>query len=647
MSRGRSTKRVKLSEQSSLNRDISPPPLRRQAVVSTSTSSLDLSNALSGPSCAENAGAPERSHVLPDSRPDPPSGDTLIISSPFRLTRIRDFPENKNIDTITITDILCNPLIREIWSFNFMHDLEWMVSHMDEDTRHLVDIKIVHGNWKKDDPSRQRLEAEREKLASDGGFQIDLVTAFLPDPFGTHHTKMMMFFYHDDTAEVVIHTANMIPWDWSNMTQAVWRSPKLPLLKDGTTEKKEGVGWTFKEALMSYIGSYGWRTDKLAKKLRMYSFSDVRAIFIGHVPGEHPINGPENKLFGWGKMRRALMRVGRGGGHGINKAGRAIYQVRGHGEMVIQCSSVGTLGEPYLNDVIFPTFSTCRPTGGGQVDAFQALRSPGSKGTTSGAVRPDFALVFPSVDNVRKSLNGWQGGSPIFMKGGKPSAIAQIKFLRPMLALWGQPPIGITSDVLVEAERGKATPHIKTYNHFSPLRIDDKDEDLVAAEEEDEGLFAPPRQVAMDWAMITSANLSKQAWGNPAKGGASKVQSYEAGVLIHPGLYKDLLQNDEGYVQMTAVGGKDWISNDGEQVRAEEVGEEMDGKWRMVKVGVRLPYDYPLKRYEKTDEPWCRDEEYGQLRDWKGTRWPPTFEDILRAHSGGHGDDLDQAEDEP
>ncbi|KAJ6258616.1 hypothetical protein Dda_6663 [Drechslerella dactyloides] len=632
-----SSKRVKLSERSSLNRDISPPPLRRQAVASNDASSSTEP--------ASDTNVPKISQTPPKSKLDIPSSDTLIISSPFRLTRIRDFPENKNIDTITITDILGNPLIREIWSFNFMHDLEWMVSHLDEDTGSSIDIKVIHGNWKRDDPSRRQLEAEKEKLTADGSFKIELITAFLPDPFGTHHTKMLVLFYHDDTAEVVIHTANMIPWDWSNMTQAVWRSPKLPLLRDDTTEKKEGVGWSFKEGLMAYIGAYGWRTEKLAKQLRMYDFRDVRAIFIGHVPGEHPINGPENKLFGWGKTKRVLMKVGRGGGHGVNKAGRAIFHVKGHGEMVMQCSSVGTLGQPYFDDVIYPTFSTCRPNGGGPVNAFQALRSPGSQAFKSTA-RPNFALVFPSVDNVRQSVSGWQGGSPIFMKGGKPPAIAQIKYLRPMLAVWGQPPIGITSNILVEAERGKATPHIKTYNHFSPPRVDAKGEEATTGKREEEESFAPPGFVAMDWAMITSANLSKQAWGNPAKGNTSKIQSYEAGVMIHPGLFKGLLKDDEGYVQMFAVGGKDWIGDDGEQVRAEDLRETMDGKWRMVKVGVRLPYDYPLKKYEKTDEPWCRDEEYGQLRDWKGTRWPPTFEDILRAHVGTHGDDLDEVEDE-
>jgi hypothetical protein len=40
---------------------------------------------------------------------------------------------------------------------------------------------------------------------------VELHHAYIPDPFGTHHSKMLVLFRHDDTAQVVIHTANMIP----------------------------------------------------------------------------------------------------------------------------------------------------------------------------------------------------------------------------------------------------------------------------------------------------------------------------------------------------------------------------------------------------------------------------------------------------
>ncbi|KAK6339754.1 hypothetical protein TWF718_009148 [Orbilia javanica] len=642
-----SSKRVKLSPSSSLNRDISPPPLRRSKVAAVSGAKTSSNSPDATPS-NRVVGLGSTS----SNKPQGPTNSALIISSPFKLTHIRNLSANKNVDTITISDILESPIIREIWSFNFMHDLEWMVSHLDEDVAKDINIKIIHGNWRKEDMSRKALESERDKLidptSSDGGYKIELITAYMPDPFGTHHTKMLVLFHHDDTAEVVIHTANMIPWDWSNMTQAVWRSPRLPLLADDGLERKEGVGYTFKEAFLAYVGAYGFRTKNLMEQIVKYDFQAVRAIFVGHVPGDHKVNGPESKLFGWGKVKRVLTRIGRGGGHGINKAGRVLYTVKGGGEIAMQCSSVATLGETYFDTVLYPTFSTCRP-GSGQLNAFEALRTPSSSANSSSSrpsSRPQLSLVFPTVENVRTSVLGWDGGGSIFMKSQKPTDKSQLNYIKPMLKVWGQPPIGLSTDVFVEAERGKATPHIKTYNFFSPPRTDVKDSDSTDDGNEYEG----PPVVSMDWAMITSANLSKQAWGNPAKGSGhattTKIQSYEVGVLVHPGLWKDLLKDGAGVVSMAAVGGKDWLVGDGQRVQNCDVSESMDGKWDTVKVSVRLAYDYPLRAYSEGDEPWCKDASYSG-RDWKGITWPPRWEDRLRAAMGVFPDiDRDDGDDE-
>lgn len=40
------------------------------------------------------------------------------------------------------------------------------------------------------------------------------------------------------------------------------------------------------------------------------------------------------------------------------------------------------------------------------------------------------------------------------------------------------------------------------------------------------------------WFLLTSANLSKPAWGEVKDGGVFDVKSYELGVLIFPGLFE-------------------------------------------------------------------------------------------------------------
>lgn len=80
------------------------------------------------------------------------------FKSPFQLTWIRDLPNTANTDAVTLRDILGDPLIAECWEFNYLHDIDFLISHFDEDTRHLVQVHIVHGFWKKEDTSRLMLQ---------------------------------------------------------------------------------------------------------------------------------------------------------------------------------------------------------------------------------------------------------------------------------------------------------------------------------------------------------------------------------------------------------------------------------------------------------------------------------------------------------
>ena len=46
--------------------------------------------------------------------------------SPFRLTRVSDLPDNKNADTVTLTEIIGSPLVRECWFFDYLYDVDWV-----------------------------------------------------------------------------------------------------------------------------------------------------------------------------------------------------------------------------------------------------------------------------------------------------------------------------------------------------------------------------------------------------------------------------------------------------------------------------------------------------------------------------------------
>lgn len=104
--------------QSSLTGSVSPPPLRRKAA-----------------------------------RPTTPK----ILPSPFQLTRITDLPASSNVGAVTLKDVLGDPLIAECWEFNYLHNLDFLMNAFDEDIRDLVQVHVIHGFWKNEDPQRLHL----------------------------------------------------------------------------------------------------------------------------------------------------------------------------------------------------------------------------------------------------------------------------------------------------------------------------------------------------------------------------------------------------------------------------------------------------------------------------------------------------------
>ncbi len=101
---------------------------------------------------------------------------------------------------------------------------------------------------------------------------------------------------------------------------------------------------------------------------------------------------------------------------------------------------------------------------------------------------------------------------------------------------------------------------------------------------------------------MTSANLSKQAWGEAARdSGDVRIASWEIGVLVWPALFA------EGAAMRPAF-GHDTPSRDGLPDDAPAVG-------------LRVPYDLPLQRYGPQEKPWVATKSYAEP-DWRGDIWP-------------------------
>lgn len=118
---------------------------------------LSLAHPISPPTKKSRLAAPAEAEK-PASR-SPSASQTF--RSPFRLTKIRDLPPELNRDTIALRDILGDPLISECWEFNYLHDIGFLMSAFDPDVRNLVKVHVVHGFWKREDPSRLALQVGR------------------------------------------------------------------------------------------------------------------------------------------------------------------------------------------------------------------------------------------------------------------------------------------------------------------------------------------------------------------------------------------------------------------------------------------------------------------------------------------------------
>lgn len=188
------------------------------------------------------------------------------------------------------------------------------------------------------------------------------------------------------------------------------------------------------------------------------------------------------------------------------------------------------------------------------------------------------------------------------MKTQSPPQQKQLQYMRPHLCQWAGDDsnyIDLSEDKSAkrEAGRGRAAPHIKTYIRFADSEKMD----------------------SIDWAMLTSANLSTQAWGaatNPS--GEVRISSWEIGVVVWPDLFSGASspQDEENAPAAQTALMVPCFKKD----HPGPVLENLEAQKPTTVVGFRLPYDLPLTPYGASDEPWCATASH-HFPDWQGQSW--------------------------
>ncbi|KAH8728960.1 tyrosyl-DNA phosphodiesterase 1, partial [Phaeosphaeriaceae sp. PMI808] len=586
-----------------LDRPISPPPSRRKnpavpTPVLTPTWGFDDVPRSTAVPASPHTNVQQNTNSKRDYSDE---RKTKYLPSPFQLTQIRDLVDHQNVDAVGLKDILGDPMIKECWNFNFLFDLDFVMCQFDNDVRDLVSLKIIHGFWKREDNRGIRLLETAERYAN-----IELIHAYMPDPFGTHHSKMLVLLRHDDHAQVVIHTANMISKDWCNMTQAVWSSPLLPVLPFTSAPPVTGCihpigsGERFKVDLLRYLEAYGKRLSNLTDQLTGYDFSSIRAAFVGSTPSRQTPASAQSSVqtsFGWLGLEQTLSTI-------------PIEAKDNNGPLtphiIMQVSSIATLGAaPTWLEQFQSVLGRVATQSSKSNSLMQTKPNIFTKRQTSATQKtktptPKFNVIFPTPDEIRTSLNGWESGGSIHMKLQSLQQQKQLEYMLPLFCHWkASPPASSQipeTQRQGEAHRGPAAPHIKTYIRFSDQFYK-----------------------TIDWAMVTSANLSKQAWGDVLdKKGEVWIQSWEAGVVVWPALFAEL--NIVTETVMVPVFGKDLPSPKDVCDAEEELGVESGQQNVKVVVGFRMPYDLPLHPYTEGQSPWCATMQYAEP-DWMGRSW--------------------------
>jgi tyrosyl-DNA phosphodiesterase 1 len=299
--------------------------------------------------------------------------------------------ENNRSCCLSLDDIISstNDDITTVVILTFDVDAEWLL----ETVPILITtpLLVLHNGFKKDDT----VQLENVVLSP-----VDMGT----ERFGTHHNKIIFVFYKTGL-RIAITTANFTEVDWTLKIQGTY-------VQDFPRKASSRSSSEFECSLLSHcerISPMGTRAQKKWKdtlqQIRQYDFESAEVILISSVPGRH--NGPNRNKWGQWKLREEIL---------MSKPEGSIqdYDQR----LLMQFSSIGALknNEAFI-DELASSLGAIDPNA--QQTSHAGKKRKTSENTASQETveiqmrKQRVELVWPTVDAVRGSIQGWAAGFSI------------------------------------------------------------------------------------------------------------------------------------------------------------------------------------------------------------------------------------------
>ncbi|XP_058736831.1 tyrosyl-DNA phosphodiesterase 1-like [Vicia villosa] len=195
-------------------------------------------------------------------------------------------------------------------------------------------------------------------------------------------------------------------------------------------------------------------------------------------------------------------------------------------------------------------------------------------------------IIWPTVEDVRCSIEGYAAGSAI------PSPMKNVEkaFLKKYWAKWKASHTG----------RHHAMPHIKTFARYNNQNL--------------------------AWFLLTSANLSKAAWGALQKNNSQlMIRSYELGVLFLPSVLKrrcgfSCTSHVKQSQDKCATQGTSETKKTKLVTLAAPTRDTIHSSSEVI-IQLPVPYELPPLPYSSEDVPWSWDRRYFKKDDY-GQVWP-------------------------